>query len=499
MLNITDVLEITKSCFSKDDEALVRHAYQFANAAHREQIRKSGEPYIQHPLHTAQTLAKMKLDATTIAAALLHDTLEDTKITKKELHKEFGNEITFLVESVTKLGSVRIRRNITIPDQDKNIPDAFHSMERQVQILRKMFIAMAKDIRVILIKLADRLHNMETLKYVDPAKQLRLARETLDVYAPIAHRLGIGELKGRLEDLAFPFVYPDEHHTLQDNIGSILVARTKYIAKVQKIIHMEMNKMGIKGEIHGRAKHLYSLYKKLKHYNNNIDQIYDLVALRITVRTISECYAVLGMIHTLWKPLSGRIKDYIAVPKPNGYQSLHTTVFCLDGQITEIQIRTYQMHQQAEYGIAAHWHYKNNPGNNNIPFPKLPSYQELNWVSELASWQKKMTDPREITQGLKLDFFQDRLFVFTPKGDVHDLPVGATPIDFAFAVHSDVGYHCAGAKINGKMVTLNHALQSGDMIEIITNKKSSPKIDWLNFTKTSSARSSIRHALKVKQ
>lgn len=497
-MSFTELSKQLDTYCTPDDLQLVERSFEFAKAAHTDQKRKSGEPYIEHPLSVANYLAKMHLDPATIAAALLHDVVEDTSVTIEEIAKEFGSDIANLVDGVSKLGKVRIRKDFsaTIHPDDKLEHTVFHSFSRQVEILRKMFIAMAKDIRVILIKLADRLHNLETLSAVDPDRQIRIARETLEIYAPIAHRLGIGEIKGRLEDLAFPYAYPKEYQRLQKMVGNKLAAKAQYLEKVKKVIQEELDKADVKGEINGRAKHLYSLFKKLEHYDYGLDQIYDLVALRIIVDNIEECYTVLGIIHKLWKPLPRRIKDYIAVPKPNGYQSLHTTVFCLDGQITEFQVRTRAMHEQAEYGVAAHWHYKSHPKEEKAP--PHPNPNELSWVQQLADWQNKFHNTQELAEALKFDLFQDRIFVFTPKGDVHNLPSGASPIDFAFAIHTDIGLHCAGAKVNHKMVTLNHVLQNGDMVEIITSKKSSPKSDWLNFAKTSHARSMIKQTVKSK-
>lgn len=492
-MTIERLIDQAKTYLPDKDLKLIERAFHYANDAHKDQLRKSGEPYIQHPLHAAMTLAKMQIDAATISAALLHDVIEDTPITEAELKKEFGPDIAFLVDGVSKLGKVRVRKDIIDTNLKEQEPDSFHSFSRQFETLQKMFVAMAKDIRVIIIKLADRLHNMETLKFIPSDKQLRIAQETLEIYAPMADRLGIGELKGQLEDLAFPYVYPKEYIELKKIVELNYPRRLKYIKRVKKTLESESKKHHIEAEINGRAKHLYSLYNKMKRYSN-IDQIYDLVALRVIVDDVTDCYAALGMIHKLWKPLNGRIKDYIAMPKPNGYQSLHTTVFCLDGQPTEIQIRTKDMHAQAEYGIAAHWHYKSEQ--TKPALLRRSSNHDIAWVKQLAQWQEKLTNPAELAESLKLDFFQNRIFVFTPRGDVHDLPSGATPVDFAFAIHSDVGYHCAGAKVNGKMVTLNHILQNGDIVEILQNKKSSPKPDWLNFIKTSEARSNIKQAVK---
>lgn len=486
-MTIERLNEQCKSYLPAEDLDLINRAYNYAEIAHVGQLRKSGVPYIKHPLNAAMTLAKMHLDSTTISAALLHDVIEDTSATEEDLTKKFGPEIAFLVNGVSKLGKVRIRKNFNENDQED--PDSFHSLSRQLETLQKMFVSMAKDIRVILIKLADRLHNMQTLNFVDPEKQLRIAQETIEIYAPMADRLGIGELKGQLEDLSFPYIDPKEYTELKKIVEKNYPSRLKYIKRVKAFLENELKKNHIDGEINGRAKHLFSLYNKMKRYSS-IDQIYDLIALRIIVNDVKDCYAVLGIIHKFWKPLNGRIKDYIAMPKPNGYQSLHTTVFCLDGQPTEIQIRTYEMHAQAEYGIAAHWHYKTNQTK-----PIRNTTNDIAWVKQLADWQNRLTNPSDLADTLKLDFFQNRIFVFTPRGDVHDLPNGATPIDFAFAIHSDIGYHCSGAKVNGKMVTLNHPLQNGDIVEILTNKKSSPKNDWLNFAKTSEARSTIKQAL----
>ncbi len=493
-MTIERLLEQSKSYLDQDELKLIEKAFAYADKAHAGQLRKSGEPYIKHPLHAAMTLAKMHLDATTISAALLHDVIEDTPVTQEELTREFGKEIAFLVEGTTKLGKVRIRKDIIDANLNEEEPDSFHSFNRQFGTLQKMFVAMAKDIRVILIKLADRLHNMQTLTHIESSKQFRIAQETLEIYAPMADRLGIGELKGQLEDLAFPYVYPKEYQELKKIVDQNYPSRLKYIKRVKKVLETELHKNHIKGEINGRAKHLYSLNNKIKRYNS-LDQIYDLIALRIVVDDIKDCYAALGIIHKLWKPLNGRIKDYIAMPKPNGYQSLHTTVFCLDGQLTELQIRTSDMHAQAEYGIAAHWHYKSAQIKTSL-IKKNPSNHDIAWVKQLAEWQNQLENPTELAESLKLDFFQNRIFVFTPRGDVHDLPVGATPIDFAYAIHSDLGDHCFGAKVNGKMITLNHVLKNGDIVEIIYNKKSSPNNDWLNFIKTSEARSNINQALK---
>lgn len=459
---------------------LARRAYEFARTAHQGQKRSSGEPYFNHCLATAQTLIDMRLDAKTIIAGLLHDVVEDTKYTLQDIKKNFGEEIAFMVEGITKLGKIKFRG-----DQQK------------IENLRKMFLAMAEDVRVVLIKLADRLHNMNTLQFVPPEKQKRIALETLEIYVPLAHRLGMGEIKGHLEDLSFQYLYPKEYKWVIDNLSEKYQEREKYIEKITPVIHQELNKENINPlKIDARAKHYYSLYKKLLKYDMNFEKIHDLVAVRIVVNTIEECYGVLGVIHKLWRPMPGKIKDYIALPKPNGYQSLHTTVFCLDGKITEFQIRTVKMHDEAELGIAAHWLYaeKGKPKTG----IKLDD-KRFSWVSQLRDWQHEVSGSQEFLESLKIDFFKDRIFCLTPKGDAIDLPENASPIDFAYHIHSDIGDHCSGAKVNGKMVPLSHILQNGDVVEILTQKKHVPSRAWLEFSKTSIAKNRIRHSLKKEQ
>ncbi|MFY9462421.1 MAG: RelA/SpoT family protein [Candidatus Sungiibacteriota bacterium] len=466
------------------DLAFVKNAYLFAETAHKEQKRKSGEPYIIHPLAVASRLAAMRLDKETIAAALLHDVCEDTECTIKEIKKEFGGEVAFLVEGVTKLDQIR-----------------YKGTERNAENLRKMFLAVAEDIRVVLIKLADRLHNMETLEHVAPEKQKRIALETLEIYAPLAYRLGIGEIKGRLEDLAFPYIYPQEYRWLMEHIKDTFEERMSYIARLIPKVSEEFAKEKITPlDIHARAKHYYSLYKKLLAHDMDISKIHDLVAVRIVVGTIEDCYRALGVIHALWKPLPGRIKDYIAIPKPNGYRSLHTTIFGPEGKITEIQIRTKEMHDEAENGITAHWAYseaKTKEPHRLPSFGGLARNKNLAWVQQLREWQKEFQNPEEFLESLKIDFFKDRIFVFTPKGEVFDLPEGSTPIDFAYQVHSDVGASAVGSRVNGKMVSLDYRLASGDVVEILTQKNKKPNQDWLEFVKTAGARkkiaASIRH------
>jgi GTP pyrophosphokinase len=482
---------------SAEEQRDVERAFNFALKAHQGQRRRTGEPYVIHELETAAFVADLKMDAQTITASLLHDVVEDTPTSLAEVQKEFGKTVANLVDGVTKLGRIRITRRWFILKTQEELK----SFDRQMETLRKMFVAMARDIRVVIIKLADRLHNMKTIRGVAPEKRLRIAKETLEIYAPLAYRLGMGELKGQLEDLAFPIVYPDEYEWLSQQVKDAFTERTRYLKKVEKYLARRLAEEGIKAEIHGRAKHLYSLWRKLQRYDNDLSRIYDLVALRVIVSSIADCYKVLGIIHENWKPLVGRIKDYIAMPKPNGYQSLHTTVFCLDGRIVEFQIRTQVMHEQAENGIAAGWHYDEAKGTLDYILKKMKRapYEDIRWVRELAKWQAKSADNRQFQNDIQLDFFSDRIFVYTPRGEVKDLPAGATPIDFAYAIHSEVGNSCVGAKINGKMSSLDTTLHNGDIVEIIKSKRpTGPKRDWLEMAKTSLARSHIRRALRAK-
>lgn len=484
MTTIEDILNRLNSKISEEDRQLIRRAFDFVSKAHMGQTRLSGEPYIIHPLETAKQLAVMNLDAPTIAAALLHDVIDDTPVTASQIEREFGPEITFMVEGVTKLGKFKYR-----------------GVERQVENLRKMFLAMAKDIRVVLIKLADRLHNLRTLESVPEHKQKRIALESMEIYAPLADRLGIFKLRGDLEDLSFPYIYPNEYQWLMKNVKEKYKEREAYLKKVQPVVEKILKEENIELlEIHSRAKHYYSLWKKLLRYDMDLEKIYDLVALRIIVPTIDKCYGALGAIHKHWKPLPGKIKDYIALPKANGYQSLHTTVFCLDGRLTEIQIRTPEIHERAEYGIAAHWIYadtKRARGSYGVNWSVLT--KELAWVRQLQEWQKKTPGTKEFLDSLKIDFFKNRIFVFTPKGDVINLPEGATPVDFAYHIHSDIGNQCAGARVNGKIISLDQSLQNGDMVEILVQKNKKPSENWLSFVKTSYAYDRIKSALKKKR
>lgn len=475
----------------------VFEACEFAKKAHEAQKRNTGEPYLNHCLETASYIADLKLDSRAILAAILHDVVEDTNVTLPEISKRFGKTTARLVDGVTKLGKIRITKRWFVINNKEELAD----FDRQIETLRKMFVAMAKDIRVVIIKLFDRLHNMKTLEGVSPDKRLRIAKETLEIYAPLAYRLGMGELKGQLEDLAFPYVYSEEYKWLKSQVKDEFKTREKYLEKVKRLLLKKLHQKNIKViEANGRAKHLYSLWRKLARYDNDISRIYDLVALRIIVPTIADCYKVLGVIHETWKPLVGRIKDYISMPKPNGYQSLHTTVFCQGGKIVEFQIRTKQMHEQAENGIAAGWHYSEKKGTLDYILKKIKRvpHEEITWVKELAKWQTAAENNKQFAHEIQVDFFSDRIFAYTPTGEVKDLPAGSTPIDFGYAIHSDVGNMCTGVKINGKMTTLNTPLKNGDIVEIITNKKSKgPKRDWLNFAKTSLARSHIKKNLKV--
>ena len=466
------------------DEAtpLIKKAYSFAKKAHADQKRKSGEPYLNHVLATAITLDEWGLDEPTVASGLLHDVVEDTPVTSKELANEFGEDVAFLVDGVTKIGNVKYRGH-----------------EKQVENLRKMILAMAEDLRVILIKLADRRHNMKTLEFLPSNKRKRIAIETAEVYAPLAYRLGMQGLSGELEDLAFPHTHPSEYRWLISNLEARYGEREKYLEKIKPEVEKAL-KEALVGviSVDFRAKRYSSLYKKLLRYEMDIERIHDLVAFRIIVKSVADCYAALGAIHNLWPPMPGRIKDYIAMPKPNGYRSLHTTVISLENRMVEFQIRTEEMHKEAENGIAAHWAYEEAKGGKKYAQRKAISagHTEIAWVEQLRSWQQDFTDPKEFLDSLKIDFLKDRIFVITPRGDVLDLPHGATPVDFAYHVHSEIGNSCVGAKVNGEMVPLDHSLRSSDVVEIITQKGKKPSPDWLDFVVTSTARAQIRNTLK---
>lgn len=461
------------------DKELITRACKFAELAHVDQKRKSGEPYYNHVFETGVNLATLRMDAQTIAAGIMHDVLEDTSITNEEMTKEFGEHITKLVEGVTKLGKLR-----------------YTGAERHVESLRKFFVAMADDIRVVVIKLCDRLHNIQTLEYVSPEKQKRIALETLEIHARLADRLGMGRLKAQLEDAAFPYVYPEEYKKTVELFKSLQPISDDELEKVAKTLEDELTTFDVQIErIDHRVKHLYSLWQKMRKYNMDISKIHDIVALRILVPTIGDCYQALGVIHGLYRPVPARFKDYIAVPKPNGYKSLHTTIFSGFGNTLEIQIRTQQMHQEAEYGIASHLSYKElgkHNGNNNLE----ALIKKTGWTKELMEWQKDVLHHEDFMKNLKNDFFENRVFALTPKGDVIDLPEGSTPIDFAYTVHSDIGDHVAGAKVNGKLVPLNTKLQNRDVVEIEVKDSASPKRKWIDMAKTTLAKRKIRNYIK---
>ena len=453
----------------------VKKAFNLAEEAHKDQRRASGEPYIIHPLAVAQILADMKIDTKTITASLLHDVVEDTSYTLDDLKQLFGKEVAFLVDGVTKLSRLNYR---TKEDQ-------------QLNSMRKMFLAMAKDVRVVVIKLADRLHNMRTLRYMRSDKQKRIAQETLEIFAPLAHRLGIFNIKWELEDLSFRYLEPDKYYDLVDQMKKKRHVREEIVNEAIDVLKKALDEAHIKCEINGRPKHFYSIYKKMKKDNRDLSQVYDLFAVRVIVDTVKDCYGVLGIVHSLWKPLPYRFKDYIAMPKPNNYQSLHTTVIGTRGQPVEIQIRTWEMHHIAEYGIAAHWRYKEG----NQTATKNEFDEKMGWLRNLLEWQDT-SNPKEFVNALKLDAFSDEVFVFSPRGDVIDLPQGAIPIDFAYRIHTDVGHRCVGAKINGKIVPLDYQLKNGDIVEIITSKVGKPSLDWLNIVGSSESRSKIRNWFK---
>jgi len=475
MSNVKEIIDLMQGGVNKEEAEIINKAYNFAEKTHREQKRMSGEPYFIHPFETAKILASFGMDTQTIVAGLLHDTLEDTKIQEEEIQEEFGENILFLVKGVTKLGTLKYRGH-----------------ERHVESLRKFFVAMSNDLRVVIIKFADRLHNLRTLQFVPEAKRQRIAVESIEVYAPLANRLGMGKLKGEIEDAAFPFAYPKEYQEIEEIIKEKKELYEKYLTEVSKKLQNELEKNKIKfTEINYRIKHKYSLYKKLLKYDKDIEKIYDIVALRVVVNTIEECYRVLGLVHSIWNPLPGRIKDYIAVPKPNGYRSIHTTIFTGLGGVAEIQIRTKEMHAEAAYGVAAHFAYKEH-GEKKVQSDR----NKFKWVEELKELKYYPDDPKRFIDHLKMDFFNDRIFIFTPQGDVIDLPEDSIPIDFAYSVHTDIGNHICGAKINSKMSQIFTKLKNGDIVEIVTNKDSKPSGKWLEYVKTSAAKKHIKSYLE---
>ncbi|MCR4608809.1 MAG: bifunctional (p)ppGpp synthetase/guanosine-3',5'-bis(diphosphate) 3'-pyrophosphohydrolase [Eubacterium sp.] len=469
-----ELIEKIKIYHPSEDFSMIEKAYRLADEAHHGQKRKSGEPYIIHPICVGIILAELEMDKETIVAGLLHDVIEDTAVTKEELAREFSDEIALLVDGVTKLTKLNL-------SQDK--------IELQAENLRKMFLAMAQDIRVIIIKLADRLHNLRTLQYQSHEKQVEKARETMDIYSPIAHRLGISKIKIELDDLSMQYLYPDVYMDLRNKIDERLTEREEFINEMVAEVREYIKEAGIKAEIDGRVKHLFSIFKKMKTQDKTLDQIYDIFALRIKVDTVRDCYAALGIIHEKYKPIPGRFKDYIAMPKANMYQSLHTTLIGHGGRPFEIQIRTYEMHRTAEYGIAAHWKYKES-GSTNVNREE----EKLNWLRKILEWQNDTTDNKEFMNVVKtdLDIFQDQVYCFTPDGDVKTLPAGSTPIDFAYIVHTAVGNRMVGARVNGRQVPIEYKLHSGDRVEIITSQNSrGPSMDWLNIVKSTQARTKI--------
>ena len=477
-----DLITRVRRYHPSDDISLIERAYKVANDAHKDQARKSGEPYIIHPLCVAIILADLEMDKETIAAGLLHDVVEDTIMTTDQIRAEFGDDVALLVDGVTKLGQLQYQGD---------------KLDLQAENMRKMFLAMAKDIRVIIIKLADRLHNMRTLKHMTPEKQQEKARETMDIYAPIAQRLGIMKVKVELDDLSLKYLQPDVYYDLVDKIAVRKVERERYVQNIVDEVSAHIERAGIKAKIDGRVKHFFSIYKKMKNQNKTIDQIYDLFAVRIIVDTVKDCYAALGVIHEMYKPIPGRFKDYIAMPKANMYQSLHTTLIGSSGQPFEIQIRTYEMHKTAEYGIAAHWKYKEASDGKKINTGA--EEEKLSWLRQILEWQRDMSDNREFMNLLKsdLDLFSDSVYCFTPTGDVKNLPAGSTPIDFAYSIHSAVGNKMIGARVNGKLVTIDYVINNGDRVEILTSQNSKgPSRDWLNVVKSTQARNKINQWFK---
>lgn len=470
---VDDICGLMKSC-TKADRDLIQKAYTFAEKNHEGQVRRSGTPYFYHVAHTGYNLASIQMDATIIAAGILHDTIEDASVSAETIEKEFGKTIRVLVEGVTKLGTLKYR-----------------GVERHVESLRKFFVAMADDVRVLIIKLADRMHNIHTLEYLPKEKQQRIALETLEIHARLADRFGMGKWKSIFEDAAFPYAYPEEHAKVLAIIKKKRTADEKYAEKMYRSIQKELVANGLKtAHVDYRVKNLYSLWRKLARKDMDPDKVFDILAVRVIVKSVEDCYRALGIIHKHWRPVPGRIKDYVAVPKPNGYRSLHTTIFRGDGGIIEIQIRTEEMHSEAQYGIASHLGYKEKHTK------KEDIERATAWLKDLARWQNEVSGAEDFLENLTMDFFNHRVFVFTPKGDVIDLPDGSTPIDFAYTIHSNIGDHIAGAKVNNKLVTLDTKLKNGDIVEIDTKESAAPKRKWLDYTKTTLAKRHVRAYLE---
>ena len=461
-----------------EDISLIRKAWEFCVSHHKGQTRASGEPYIVHPLEVAEVLVEMKLDATAVAAALLHDAVEDTPATNEEIGDKFGDQVAHIVEGVTKIDKIQFANR----------------EDRQAENVRKMLLAMVSDVRVVLIKLADRLHNMRTLEHLKPDRQEAIARETLDIYAPLAHRLGMGKVRGELEDLAFRYTDPVSYEQVAAAVEARRVDGEQFLRTVEDTLSEQLRENGIKARVEWRIKRLYSIHQKIERTKVSFDQVYDLLAIRVITEDVASCYAVFGLIHTLWRPVPGRIKDFIAIPRANRYQSLHTTVMSASGHQFEVQIRTEEMHRIAEEGIAAHWKYKAGGG-----VVTARDEERLNWIRQLVEWQKEMTDPNEFLSSLKMDLYPDEVYTFTPKGKVVVVPAGATPVDFAYTIHTDVGHSCVGAKVNGRMVPLRTKLRTGDIVEIVTQKDHKPSRDWLTFVKSPRARNKIKHWLNEDQ
>ena len=477
IVTFEDFFELAKGYLNEDQLDFVRKAYILAADAHKEQRRKSGEPYIIHPIGVASILASLQMDEYTLAAAFLHDVVEDTEYTYDDVRNIFGSVVANLVDGVTKLGKI-----------------AYISKEdRQIENYRKMFLAMARDIRVVLIKLADRLHNMRTMKYMPAHKQQSISRETLEIYAPLAHRLGIHTIKWELEDLAFRYMEPDIYYTLVEQVKTKRREREAMIFEAMDEMRDSLEKANIKCEIQGRPKNFYSIHKKMLRDHKELNEIYDLLAIRVLVDSVKDCYGTLGIVHSMWRPIPGRFKDYVAVPKSNMYQSLHTTVLSAGGQPLEIQIRTFEMHRISEYGIAAHWRYKESGGSKPATGSDKGFDAKLSWVRQLLEWHQDMSDSSDFVNAVKMDIFADEVFVFTPRGDVIDLPVGCCPIDFAYRIHTDVGNRCVGAKVNGRIVPLDFKLSNGDIVEVITSKQANgPSRDWINIVGASDTRNKIK-------